>query len=256
MGLRYQMGWLLGVAALVLLGLFFFWPRADEQVEVATSNPTAIEAEPLDENFEIVGGVRRPRSDVERGDDPKEIEQEKSTSSKPDPYVDGYGLTPSVAIDANPQVAAAAKAFREKTNPERLSPLVQPAAFDLESYRKDPEPYLGSVEPGRVFQPAQPGEGVSELRRRSPQYQQIEQGEVAKLSVKAEPGAPVTFTSFDLGRFANQLTSTTVEADTNGLAVAEFFAPAGTIANVNILAASPLNSGQIKFIVDVSLPQQ
>ena len=248
---------LIVVACLLLVGVVSYFSnlqRNRHPVEVADSDSSeSVEVESSDD-FIVIGGVRRRRSDVER-EKAQAAGGDKAKTGKRHPMIDGYGTTPPVAIDVNPQVAAAAKAYLENTHPERLSPLVQPAAFDLASYKKDPQPYLDTVEPGRVFQPAQPGDGVSEIRRRSPSYQQVVQGEPVKLAVRAEVGAPVTFTSFDLGRFSNQLTSTTVAADAEGLAVAEFVAPPGTISKVNILAASPLHSGQIKFIVDVSLPQ-
>jgi len=73
--------------------------------------------------------------------------------------------------------------------------------------------------------------------------------------VRATPGAPVTFTSFDLGQFENQLTSITVRADDKGIATARFIGSPGTINDVNILVASPVNSGQAKFAVNVVLPR-
>ncbi|HUY35193.1 MAG TPA: hypothetical protein VMV69_20780 [Pirellulales bacterium] len=57
------------------------------------------------------------------------------------------------------------------------------------------------------------------------------------------------------GAFENQLTSITVQADAQGMAEAKFLATAGTIANIHILAASPLASGQARFIVNVAPPE-
>ena len=82
-----------------------------------------------------------------------------------------------------------------------------------------------------------------------------EQGQSIPLRVRATPGAPVTFTSFDLGQFENQLTSITVQADKQGIATARFVGSSGTINDVNILVASPVNSGQAKFAVNVVLPR-
>ncbi len=76
------------------------------------------------------------------------------------------------------------------------------------------------------------------------------------LKVKAVKDAPVTFTSFDLGSFHNQLTSVTVKADANGNAQAIFTGTPGTINNVNILAGSPMTSGQLKFTVNVEPPRK
>jgi len=46
-----------------------------------------------------------------------------------------------------------------------------------------------------------------------------------------------------------------VKADDRGVATVRFISSGGTINNVNILAASPLNSGQAKFVVNVVLPR-
>jgi hypothetical protein len=82
------------------------------------------------------------------------------------------------------------------------------------------------------------------------------QGEVALLQVKSIPNMPVTFTSFDLGRFQeSQLTTVTVESDDNGIAKASLESPKGTAGDINVLVASPVVTGQVKFLVNVSLPQ-
>jgi len=73
-----------------------------------------------------------------------------------------------------------------------------------------------------------------------------------KAIIKFTPlGAPVTFTSFDCGAFSNLLTSITVTADTDGVATATFLATPGTLNETNILAASPLCSGQVNFSVTI-----
>ena len=82
----------------------------------------------------------------------------------------------------------------------------------------------------------------------------VKQGESVRLSVKVTPNAPVTFSSHDLGSFENKLTTTTVVADENGIASANFTAGGGTIDQVYVLAASPVTSGQTTFTIDVSLP--
>jgi len=68
--------------------------------------------------------------------------------------------------------------------------------------------------------------------------------------------APVTMTSNNLGSFANGLTSITVAADSSGLAEAVFTASRGTIDDIQILAASPVTSGQIAFTVNVQVPSE
>ena len=68
---------------------------------------------------------------------------------------------------------------------------------------------------------------------------------------------PVTFTSFDLGVFdKSQLTTVTVQADGRGVAEAVFTAPPGTVDDVRIMAASPVTTGQVRFVVNVQWPDE
>ena len=223
----------------------------------------------------IVGGVRRKRSDLAADKDTQTTKSVAATERRGDygdaandpdanpqvasvveaPSAEGnYGQTPAIDPDANPQVASVVAALREKKHPERLSPMIAPPAFDAKAYQADPQAYLNTVEPGRAFQSAQPGPDVKVLQRMSPRLVKVTQGESVTLEVKAVPDAPVTFTSFDLGQFENQLTSITVQANETGVAQAEFSATPGTIDHVNILAASPVTTGQARFLVDVAVP--
>lgn len=195
-----------------------------------------------------IGGVYRPATDVRLGKD-RPGKRDDMGNQLPD-----QGFSPAVKPDANPQVASVAKALKDRTNPARFSSFVKATPFDAKQYASDPQSYLGVVEPGRVFQPAQPGPDVKRLVRASGRYHRIAQGETVTLAVKSQAKAPVTFTSFDLGSFENQLTSITVQADDNGLAQAPFTATRGTIDDIRILAASPVNSGQAEFTVNVSVP--
>ena len=43
----------------------------------------------------------------------------------------------------------------------------------------------------------------------------------------------------------------TVETDDHGVAIVRMTATSGTIHTVNIMVASPVTSGQVKFVVDV-----
>lgn len=163
-----------------------------------------------------------------------------------------YGQTAPVRPDANPGAASVAEALATKTHPERLSPLIAPKPFDLAAYQRDPAAYLNLVEPGRVFQVAQPAADVQRIQAHGPVQARIPQGGSVPLQVQAPAGMPVTFTSFDLGRFAeNQLTSITVAADERGLAHATLVGAPGTTGEVNILAACPVTSGQITFRITV-----
>ena len=170
---------------------------------------------------------------------------------KVDPRFD-YGKTTPVKGNANPQVRSIAEALRDKNHPERLSPLLPPKAFDAAAYKQDPKAYLDVVEPGRCFQSAQPGKDVPKLQPLSPQLQEVAQGQSVTLRVRATPKSPISFTSFDLGKFQNELTAITVEANDQGVAEVKFWGTAGTINEVNIVAASPMSSGQARFIVNVT----
>ncbi len=197
----------------------------------------------------MVGGVLRPATDVKlkvsevKGTKPNQEEAEKLAYP--------YGKQPLIDPSANPNVASVYEALKEKTHPERLSPFIQPAAFDPKIYAENPQKYLDVIEPGRVWQSAQPGPGIPVLASVSSTRQIMKQGEAVRLSVKTIAGQPVTFTSFDLGAFDNQLNSISVAANELGVAEATFTAPPGTIAGVSILAASPAASGNVRFVVDV-----
>ena len=80
---------------------------------------------------------------------------------------------------------------------------------------------------------------------------ELPRGQVATLTVRAQPHAPVTFHSFDLGAFANDFPTMTVLADADGLARADFRATDGTVADCAIKAASPFHVGQILFHVTI-----
>ena len=132
-----------------------------------------------------------------------------------------------------------------------FSPLAAAPPFDLERFRADPEAYARQIIPGRIYQVAEAGEGVSQLIPASEQSFEIPRGQGALLSVQAEPFAPVTFHSFDLGAFENDYPTMTVLADANGLAKATFRATEATVADCAIKAASPLHVGQILFHVTI-----
>jgi hypothetical protein len=165
---------------------------------------------------------------------------------------DVVGSTPSIPGDANANLRSVVAAARSGANPERLTPLIAPAPYDHQRFLADPQAYLDVVEPGRVFQSAEPGEAVPQLELVGNAIATIPQGGRTDLVVRTVPGAPTTFTSFECGAFANQLTSITVRADAGGLATATFSAPPGTLNDVSILAGSPLASGQVNFCVTVT----
>ena len=160
---------------------------------------------------------------------------------------DGYGTTPAITAK-NPQVDSMIAALRDGNHPERLNPLVAPAAFDAVAYKSNPSAYLDIAEPGRVFQRL-PDSATNApfIQPVSPFSQDVPQGGKVAVSVKAAPGYPVTFTSFDDGAFSNGLTTMTVEADSSGLASVDFLGMPGTVLISNVLASSPMARGQVKF---------
>lgn len=106
-----------------------------------------------------------------------------------------------------------------------------------------------------MFSPAQPGDNVVAIAPEGSAYHGVVQGESVSLKVRVQPKDPVTFMSFQLGYFENQLTSITVQADEQGIAQANYTAGGGTIDDVQILAAGPRTSGQVQFLVNVRLAQ-
>ena len=54
--------------------------------------------------------------------------------------------------------------------------------------------------------------------------------------------------------FGNGLTAQTVAADAQGIAVATYTPTGGVSEDVNILAASPVASGQVRFLVMIARP--
>jgi len=161
---------------------------------------------------------------------------------------------PPVARDANAQVASVVAAVTSGTHPERLSSLAQPAPFQPASYAKDPLAYLNVAEPGRAFQTAAPGPGVPRLEAVGGTARSVPQDGEVVLYLRAQPGQPVTVTSFDLGQFQNQLTTITVAADDQGVAAVSFHPGPGTTERVAIQAASPVCAGLVQFQITVLPP--
>jgi hypothetical protein len=235
------------LGAVTLAAMWLSAPPRAKQRPVVDSEKVHIDPK-TGEKYRIVGGVRRKLSDVDG--------KAKSARNVPkkSPFQD-VGRAPAIPRDANRMVASVAEALSTGRFPERLSPMLAPKPFDEQAYRKNPETYLNTVEPGRVFQCAQPGPNVPALNRDSKPGLRTVQGETVSLKVRAPSGAPVTFTSFDSGAFQNQLPSITVAAGDDGVAIARFTGTPGTYGLVNILAGSPLASGRVSFVVDITLPE-
>lgn len=255
-----SVGWFAAVVIAVSIALIVFvnyWRHSKNNHAIVAPRPapadTAIpgtERQPSKppENYLNVGGVDRPRTDVQVEQAPKsDVKYEGSLAPNP-------GRAPEIAPDSNPSTKSVAEAFEKKELAHRLSVLIPPPPFDREAYAKDRQAYLDLVEPGRVFQNLPHGPDVAPIERASPYFYEVLQGETVVLEAKAEPGMPVTFYSNRLGQFANLLGTMTVAADDNGIARAEFKASSGTRESAEILAASPVHSGQLRYLVKINLP--
>lgn len=159
-----------------------------------------------------------------------------------------------IAANANQAASSVAEAVRTGTHGERLSPMLQPAPFDAARYARDPAYFLSTTEPGRVYQSAQPGPGVPVLTPVGTTTVALQPGRSTMLSVRVPAGQPLSWLSGDLGSFQNGLVSITTAAGADGVATVVFTATPGTSGRVTILAASPVATGQVRFVVDVQQP--
>lgn len=178
----------------------------------------------------------------------------------------GYGQLTPISPDASPQAKAAVEAALTKTHPERLTCAILPAKFDAKKWAEDAAykaEYLRVPEPARCYQSAQPKKGVKQIALACPAYIETLQNRPVELRVRATPGMPVTFTSFDAAKFTagsgntgSQLTTQTVVADENGIAVATLLATPGVIDDCRVIASCPVNSGLAKLVVHAKLPEE
>ena len=227
---------------------------ASTSSEVATSAPVGPgkAAKDTQPTTNPVAGPEAGKLDP-RPAPPKGVELPKAAAtgnSKPTPM--DYGHFAPVKGDANPQAASVMEALKTKSHPERLSVLIAPEPFNKAKYDADPDLYARTVTPGRVFQTAAPAADVPELKPLTNTMAVASQNDAVKMSVKATPGSPATFVSQDGGYFQeNKLNTITVRADKDGVAAVTYTAGPGTIGDVNVLAGSPLSSGQVRFKVMV-----
>lgn len=230
----------------VVAATIWFSTRQRPDFQPSLGNPTERE------RTISVGGITRPYSDADSTASPQLDEQQWSVSGQNRSF---YSNVATHDPSENATLTAVYEAAISGAHPEQLSPAFAPAPFDLDAYQADKERYLVLHEPGRVFQSAQPGEGVAVIEAVSDQAFTMNVGESIRLSVKIPAGMPATFTSFDIGTFDNGLASITVAAGDDGVASAAFNASPGKIGDVNILAASPVATERIKFDVYINAPQ-
>ena len=171
------------------------------------------------------------------------------------PATDRAILTPTpveLAERYRRQQASVAAGHTNMAHPERLSPDFPPKPYDRKRYDADPNAYLDVVEPGRCWQTAAPDAAVPALTAPGGIEFAIPTESDRALVVAAPAGAPVTFTSFDMGTFANGLASITVQADAQGRAEAVYTATPGTVAGVRIVAGCPEARELVTFSVTVT----
>lgn len=241
------------VCLLVVLGVYFTNTVVQQRDNVQAESTGLPRSRTVE-----VGGILRPASDVDSaipdshlaGKDRANLSAEEKQRLAPYPY----GRTPRLVPAESSTVLATYEAITagpKTASPEMFSPMLPAKEFNLASYQANPESYLSTVEPGRVWQAAQPAEGVPVIERISERTQEMRQGESVRLQIKTAPNAPVTFTSFDLGAFDNGMTSISVAATDTGIAEATFTGTPGSIAKAHIAAASPQVSGRVNFTVTI-----
>lgn len=244
-----------GACAIALIAIVLYWTfgshTEDSQIQAEVKQAdTSVKELPSNtpSGWVSVGGVMRAATDVAPA-------ASRSSKDQTVPDVVLHGFSPPVSPEANPQAKQLFAALKVRSEPATYSSFAKAAPFDSQAYERDPDSYINAIEPGRVFSPAQPDVNVVAIRPEGSVYHGVVQGESVALRVRVQPRDPVTFTSFQLGSFENQLTSITVQADGEGIAQANFTASRGTIDDVQILAAGPRTSGQVQFLVNVRLAQ-
>ena len=167
----------------------------------------------------------------------------------------GYGGIPPAGSPADAGVAGRGdraslrEAIAQRTNPERLVPNARPTPFDPAAFARAPAAWLKVIEPGRIYLRAKPGPGVARIAAAATDLVHLAKDGTCELAVRVPPGAPVTFHAHEYGRFANGLATLSVRADAGGVARVTLRAPADTVGNGHVSAASPLAVGGVDFLV-------
>jgi hypothetical protein len=161
----------------------------------------------------------------------------------------GVSATASLSVDGG-QSAAIKQAIAHDRHQERLTPLLLSPAFDAAAFNADPAAYLALVEPGRIWQSAEPGASVPALSSPDSTRRTMVQGGTVALRARTAPNMPVTFASLDGGTFGNGLACISVRANGAGLAQAIYASP-DRIGHMRVLAASPVATGQVTFRIAV-----
>jgi hypothetical protein len=104
--------------------------------------------------------------------------------------------------------------------------------------------------PGRIWETATPGPGIPHLIAGQRDLPTTVGGTVMLVVQHVPAHAPLTFFCFGKGHFANGRNLLTVDGGTTGEIAVPFTAPDG--GETPIVAASPLASGQVRFVVRVT----
>ena len=170
----------------------------------------------------------------------------------------GYGTFPPVDLKkTNVHKEYLLKALQKpEKNSGAISIIGKREKFNSQRYQKKSAYYLDTIEPGRCFEAAQAAPNVAKLGRIGFTSIQATQNKTVTLQAQTQESQPVSFTAFDGGHFQNGLSSITLKADISGIATAEYTPTAGVINQSRIQAASPVNSGTLKWTVFVRLDKQ
>jgi hypothetical protein len=110
--------------------------------------------------------------------------------------------------------------------------------------------YLSGIIPGRVWLSADPSPDIPPLLAMVEPVQQVAQNQTLIIRLSGAPNAPVSLTCLGSGSFpVNQRNAITVLSDAAGVATVEFRTK--NPGDVPILAASPMASGRIRFLLEV-----
>lgn len=201
----------------------------------------------------IVGGVPRPKSDIQKRQTRIQLDRETDRVKKGAEERQKVGKQPALALDAHPTITRLHETLK-KGGRNTFGMHVEAPAFDFEAFKKDRDDYAGQFAPNRVYQAAQPGPNVPVLSPISSSTHSMIAGEAIRLQVKTAPGYPATYVSLDLGTFQNKLNAITVIADKEGVAEVLYTATPGTVNRSHVLVGSPGASGQACFEIRISLP--
>jgi hypothetical protein len=154
---------------------------------------------------------------------------------------------PAIVTDSPPPAIARGKPPAERSLNATIS------SFSRDDFLRDPAGYCAQSIPVRVDQMAAPGATVPQITIVGRRAAEVAVGQSVVLSVKAEPGMPVSWFSPQGGIFAPaNRNAITVQADDTGAASATWVATPGTIGFATVLAACPTCSGRAELSIHVA----